>query len=90
MNITKALDLRHCFCIDVNALIYAELKLQICINFEEKKLNKKRYNYFYLGRFVTLAPDFTNIVMIKRWIQYSFEHLFICRFTLQISFLRVP
>ena len=40
MNITKALDLRHCFCIDVNALIYAELKIQICINFEEKKLNK--------------------------------------------------
>jgi hypothetical protein len=41
VNITKALDLSHCFCIDVNALIYTELKMQICINFEEKKFNKK-------------------------------------------------
>ena len=68
MNITKALDLRHCFCIDVNALIYAELKMQICINFEEKKFNKKGYSDFYLGRFVTLGLDFADILLINRWI----------------------
>jgi len=35
-----ALDLGHCFCFDVNALIYPELKMPICFNFDKKKLNK--------------------------------------------------
>ncbi len=56
MNITKALDLRHCFCIDVNALIYAELKIQICINFEEKKLNKKGLQWLLFGSVCNVSP----------------------------------